>query len=167
MAELQNSQLIHALHELRRTGMVRWWGVSPRTVDDGAVALEMPGIDCLELELNLCNGDTAGKVISAATERGVAVIARQPFGSGTLVRQANAAAGPWIPRSRRGCRFTDRPSVLSPIPLSVHGVSTVIAGMARAEHVARNAALMSQIHFPPDTIDSVRQQLCVGGRGDH
>jgi aryl-alcohol dehydrogenase-like predicted oxidoreductase len=167
-AELQSSQLIRTLHELRRTGMVRWWGVSPRTIDDGAVALEMPGIDCLELELNLCNGEAAAKVVSRAAERGVAVIARQPFGSGTLVRQADAAAGPWIPAGQDAA--ADSPTVLQAClqyPLSVHGVSTVIAGMARAEHVARNTALLDSDPLPSDKIDSVRQQLCVGGRGDH
>ena len=164
--ELRNSELIDTLHELRRSGKIRWWGVSARTTADAAVALEMPGIDCLEIEINVCNIDTTSGLIASAAEMGVAVIARQPFGSGALLRQIQEVAGGSDPRTMAASR--DKGSILQvclQYPLSLKGVSTVIAGMARPEHVVQNSQLVSSPPLPSGATESIRRQLCAGGQG--
>jgi aryl-alcohol dehydrogenase-like predicted oxidoreductase len=162
--ELQSSELIHTLHELRRSGKIRWWGVSARTTDDAGVALEMPGIDCLEIELNICDSGAASTLISAAAERGVAIIARQPFASGALVRKIEAVANRPTPSAS-----LDRETILHAClqyPLSLSGVSTVIAGMARPEHVVRNSGLLQSEPLSSETVDAIRDQLCGGPGAD-
>jgi aryl-alcohol dehydrogenase-like predicted oxidoreductase len=165
-AELQNPELIDTLNELRQSGAIRTWGVSARATEDAAVALEMPGIGCLEIELNICNGDETAGLISTAAENGVAIIARQPFGSGSLLKHATRDG------DEPSLQTSSPPADIQPIlqaclqyPLSLQGVGAVVAGMARPEHVLQNEALMRADPASSATIDSIRELLC-GGRRD-
>jgi aryl-alcohol dehydrogenase-like predicted oxidoreductase len=161
--ELQNPELIDTLNELRQSGEIRTWGVSARTTEDAAVALEMPGIDCLEIELNICNGDEIAGLISTAAKDGVAVIARQPFGSGSLLQQATREE-PSLPTSSPPADIQSILQACLQYPLSVQGVGSVIAGMGRPEHVVQNESLIRGDQLSSATMDSIRGVLCGGRR---
>jgi aryl-alcohol dehydrogenase-like predicted oxidoreductase len=155
---LEDARLLDALHQLRRSGQIKAWGVSARTMADGEVALQMPGIDCVEVRLDLCDPAGAGRLVAAAEKRGVGVIARQPMGSGEVFSEATNAgasiARPPMDSLVRACvRY----------PLSMRGVAAVVVGMSRATHVRMNASSVAGPVPANGEIDEVRRWFC-GGR---
>lgn len=130
---LLDEEVVDAMERLRQEGTIRFWGISARNDDEALIALGMSGIDCLEIELNVCHPGTSADVIPQAVSRRIAVIARQPFGSGRLVTQP-----PPLGMTREtvvaGClQFAT----------GVPGVATVVTGMSRPKHVARNVAAVN------------------------
>jgi aryl-alcohol dehydrogenase-like predicted oxidoreductase len=130
---LLDEEVVDAMARLRQDGTIRFWGISARNDDEALIALDMPGIDCLEVELNVCHRQPSTNLIPEAASRGVAVIARQPFASGRLV-SGPLPAGLTMETVVAGClQFA----------AGVPGVATVIAGMSRPNHVDRNVAAMN------------------------
>jgi aryl-alcohol dehydrogenase-like predicted oxidoreductase len=130
---LLDEGVVDAMARLRQDGTIRFWGISARNDDEALIALDMPGIDCLEVELNVCHRQPSTNLIPEAASRGVAVIARQPFASGRLV-SGPLPAGLTIETVVAGClQFA----------AGVPGVATVIAGMSQPKHVDRNVAAMN------------------------
>jgi aryl-alcohol dehydrogenase-like predicted oxidoreductase len=154
---LEDKRLLQTLHRLRRSGKVRSWGVSAGTVADAEMALEMAGIDCLEIRMDVCDGRGIEPIVDSAADKGVAVIARQPFGSGVLAERAGDGSRP--------AHAPSPETILSAClryPLSQRGVSAVVAGMGRPGHVQDNLRF---IDAPPSAdveIEDVRRWLCGG-----
>jgi aryl-alcohol dehydrogenase-like predicted oxidoreductase len=151
-----DTRLLETLHRLRRSGLVRSWGVSAGTTTDAEMALEMPGIQCLEVRMDLCDRRGNERLIRSATNQGIAVIARQPFRSGALAERMSedaerSASAPPAEAILRAClRY----------PLSEPGVSAVIAGMGRPGHVRRNTEYVNAQPVDDSEIDEVRRWLC-------
>jgi aryl-alcohol dehydrogenase-like predicted oxidoreductase len=130
---LLDEEVVDAMARLRQDGTIRFWGISARNDHEALIALDMPGIDCLEVELNVCHRQPSANLIPEAASRGVAVIARQPFASGRLV-SGPPPAGLTMETVVAGClQFA----------AGVPGVATVIAGMSQPKHVDRNVAAMN------------------------
>jgi aryl-alcohol dehydrogenase-like predicted oxidoreductase len=131
---LLDDDVADAMARLRQNGTIRFWGISARNIEESLIAIGMPEIDCLEVELNVCHQWASTKVISEATSRGIGVIARQPFASGRLV-WAGQRSDLAMETTLAGClQFA----------AGVPGVATVIAGMSKPRHVALNAAAMNE-----------------------
>jgi aryl-alcohol dehydrogenase-like predicted oxidoreductase len=130
---LLDEEVVDAMARLRQDGTIRFWGISARNDDEALIALDMPGIDCVEVELNVCHRQPSTNLIPEAAYRGVAVIARQPFASGRLV-SGPLPAGLTMETVVAGClQFA----------AGEPGVATVIAGMSQPKHVDRNVAAMN------------------------
>jgi aryl-alcohol dehydrogenase-like predicted oxidoreductase len=129
---LLDNEVADAMASLRQEGTIRFWGVSARNDDEALIALDMPGIDCLEIEFNVCHRRPSTDVIPKAASGGVGVIARQPFASGRLV------SGP-LPF---GTTMETAVAACLQFAIGVPGLSTVIPGMSRPKHVARNVVAM-------------------------
>jgi aryl-alcohol dehydrogenase-like predicted oxidoreductase len=130
---LLDEEVVDAMERLRQEGTIRFWGISARNDDEALIALGMSGIDCLEIELNVCHPGPSADAIPQAVSQGIAVIARQPFGSGRLVTQPPPLG---ITRETvvAGClQFAT----------GVPGVATVVTGMSRPKHVAQNVAAVN------------------------
>jgi aryl-alcohol dehydrogenase-like predicted oxidoreductase len=145
---LAEAGFVDALERLRARGVVRAWGVSLRGGDDGPgdaqLALALPGLEWLEVELNLCAGWAIDAVLPAARETGISVIARQPFGSGTLFHASEPSAV----------------AACLQFPIGVDGVAVTIAGMSRPEHVSENVEAAFGPPVGADEVARLRDVLC-------
>jgi aryl-alcohol dehydrogenase-like predicted oxidoreductase len=149
-AIVKDGRFMEAFLRLKEAGKVRACGVSVRGgtegVGDALAAIESTGLDCLELELNVCATDAITTALPAASERGLAVIARQPFASGALLRGASDQS----PEVVAAClQFA----------LTAPGVSVVVAGMTRPDHVGANVDAAAA-RFPERIVDELRAALC-------
>jgi aryl-alcohol dehydrogenase-like predicted oxidoreductase len=147
---LEDASFMDAFWRLKEAGKVRACGVSVRGGPDGIgdtlAALEISGLDCVELELNICAKDAVATALPAASERGLAVIARQPFASGALLRDGSGRS----------------PGVVAAclqFALSAPGVSVVIPGMTRPEHVSANIE-GAAAPLPEGALDELRIAPC-------
>ena len=130
---LLDEEIIDTMARLRQEGTIRFWGISARNDDEALIALGMRGVDCLEIEVNVCHPRPSADVIPKAASQGIAVIARQPFASGRLLTQP-PPLGMTLETVVAGClQFA----------AGVPGVATVVAGMSQPKHVARNVAAVN------------------------
>jgi aryl-alcohol dehydrogenase-like predicted oxidoreductase len=140
------------LERLRERGAIRAWGVSVRgngdAAEDALAALRLPGLQCLELELNLCAAWASSSVLPFARERGVGVIARQPFGSGSLLRHPGTA------------RYRTTVAACLQFPIRAAGVAVAIAGMTRPQHVSANVEAALGTVVADNEVARIRDLLC-------
>jgi aryl-alcohol dehydrogenase-like predicted oxidoreductase len=74
-----------ALDKLKRSGKVRYYGISVDSLEAGMAALEFP-ISSLQFVLNLLQPNAASELVPRAREQGVACIARECLANGLLVK---------------------------------------------------------------------------------
>jgi aryl-alcohol dehydrogenase-like predicted oxidoreductase len=129
---LLDNEIAAAMARLQQEGTIRFWGVSARNDDEALIALDMPGIDCLEIEFNACHRRPSTDVIPKAASGGVGIIARQPFASGRLVSE------PLPP----GMTVETAVAACLQFAIGVPALATVIPGMSRPKHVSRNIVAM-------------------------
>ena len=79
-----------AMEELKAKGKIRFYGLCLGNEAQALKAIAETGISSLMLTYNILNQDMASNVMSAAAEKGIAVVARQPLSSGLLSGQLNA-----------------------------------------------------------------------------
>lgn len=71
-------------------GVTRTWGVSVETVAQGLAAIEQDGCASVQVIVNALRLKPTEELLPAASERGVAVIARVPLASGMLTGKITA-----------------------------------------------------------------------------
>jgi aryl-alcohol dehydrogenase-like predicted oxidoreductase len=147
---IDDAAFVETLEGLKSEGRIRAWGISVRGdgegADDALRALELPGIGCVEIEVNVCNAASIDRVLRTAVERGAGVIARQPFASGALLERAAE-------------RQSETAAACLQFVLGLDGVSVVIPGMTRPEHVRANAGAAAN-RLPVETVEEIRRALC-------
>ena len=79
-----------ALDELVADGTIARYGVSVETVDEALAAIARPGIASVQIILNAFRLKPLERVLPAAIEAGVAIIARVPLASGLLTGKYTA-----------------------------------------------------------------------------
>lgn len=160
------------MDELKAEGLMRHWGASVETIEEGLICLDQPGCATLQIIFNLLRQDAAEKLLPLAAERDVGIIVRLPLASGLL-------SGKFDKNSRfdetdhrhynrdgqafsvgetfsgipfeRGVELVQELKGLSPegVPMSQFAlrwildhpqVSTIIAGVSKAEQIADNVA---------------------------
>lgn len=163
---LVRADFVEAFDELKAAGRIRFWGVSVRSSDDALLAMKLPGIAAIEIELNICEHDALRDVLPQARSRGVGVIARQPFASGGVLRAWRERGGNRPETSADSLTRADALTQKDVLDASLHfvlraeGVATVIAGMTKPEHVAANVASALSERVGPDEIATVQTVLC-------
>jgi aryl-alcohol dehydrogenase-like predicted oxidoreductase len=83
---LRSGEVFSTLDQLKSGGKIRYYGVSCHTVEDALITLQHPGVSSLQVAINLLERQAITRLLPLSKERGVAVIARQPFASGFLVQ---------------------------------------------------------------------------------
>ena len=78
------------MEELKSEGKIRFYGLCLGNEAQALKAVAETGISSLMLTYNILNQDMAKPVMETATEKGIAVVARQPLSSGLLSGQLNA-----------------------------------------------------------------------------
>lgn len=158
-------ELCDAMERLTRDGKVRHFGISvnDHAPDSALRALDDPHVASVQVIYNIFDPSAADRLLTRAAERRVGVIARCPFDEGALTgaitAQSRWPAGEFRARYFAGERAAEveaRVARLRPLlgdeartlaelalrfALAHPAVSSVLAGMRRAEHVAANLAV--------------------------
>jgi aryl-alcohol dehydrogenase-like predicted oxidoreductase len=154
-------EIVQRLDHLRRSGMIRMWGVSAADDSAAQTALELDGIGCLELDVSLCTNDAQDAIVSMAFKRGIGVIARRPFTSGVFLPARGLPGGETpLPGKPREDGASTLVAACLQYPLRNPGVTTVLAGMSRPQHVVANVAALAQMHLSNGELERVRSSLC-------
>lgn len=147
-------EIIESLQRLRRSGKVRYFGVSPQTIDElrDWLRLECPGLAALQVEVNALNYFRVHSELMMAHDRKIAIVAREVYAQGRLISR-NGAGGGTLGFVGEG--YDRRFEFLSTPGSSVEqgalklvmqhpAVSTVLVGMSSHEHLIQNLASVSQ-----------------------
>lgn len=81
---LRDGQIFAWMDELQAEGLVRFWGASVETIEEGMICLEQPGCATLQIIFNLLRQDAAAELLPRAKAQDVGVIVRLPLASGLL-----------------------------------------------------------------------------------
>ncbi len=73
-----------ALEELKREGLIRWYGVSVHPPEEGLAAITATMPDTVQIAYNLARREAAAEFFPAARAAGVGVLAREPLANGFL-----------------------------------------------------------------------------------
>lgn len=121
-------------------GRVRYIGITHYTASaygEVEAVLRAEKLDFLQINYSADARDAEQRLLPLAAERGVAVIVNLPFGGGGLLRRLRGKPLPgWA--AEIGC--TSWAQLLLKFVLGHAGVTCVIPGTSRAEHMADNAA---------------------------
>lgn len=81
---LRDGAIFGWMDELKAEGLVRHWGASVETIEEGMICLDQPGCATLQIIFNLFRQDAAEKLLPKAAEKDVGIIVRLPLASGLL-----------------------------------------------------------------------------------
>ena len=81
---LRDGEIFRWMDQLQADGLVRFWGASVETIEEGMICLEQPGCATLQIIFNLFRQDAARELLPKAAERDVGIIVRLPLASGLL-----------------------------------------------------------------------------------
>lgn len=83
-AVLREGKVFGWMDQLKAEGLVRHWGASVETIEEGMICLEQEGCASLQIIFNLFRQDAARELLPKAAEKNVGVIVRLPLASGLL-----------------------------------------------------------------------------------
>jgi aryl-alcohol dehydrogenase-like predicted oxidoreductase len=81
---LEEGKLFDHMEDFKSEGVIRHWGVSVETVDQGLLCLKHPGVASLQIIFNLFRQDAADELLPKARAADVGIIVRLPLASGLL-----------------------------------------------------------------------------------
>jgi len=83
-AVLQDGAIFTWMDEFKAEGLVKHWGASVETIEEGLLCLDQPGCATLQIIFNLFRQDAAKTLLPKAAEKDVGIIVRLPLASGLL-----------------------------------------------------------------------------------
>ncbi|RIN30045.1 aldo/keto reductase [Staphylococcus succinus] len=81
---LKDGSVFKVLDQLKEEGLIRHYGVSVESVEEGLICLEYPNVASLQIIFNMFRQKPLEKLIPKAYQQGVGIIARVPLASGLL-----------------------------------------------------------------------------------
>ncbi len=81
---LQEGTVFENMRTLQKEGVIRHWGVSVETVEEGLFCLKQPGCASLQVIFNIVRQKLCTELLPQAQAQGVAILARVPLASGLL-----------------------------------------------------------------------------------
>ena len=81
---LRDGAIFQWMDELQAEGLVRHYGASVETVEEGLICLQHPGVSTLQIIFNIFRQDAAKELLPKAAEQDVGIIVRLPLASGLL-----------------------------------------------------------------------------------
>jgi aryl-alcohol dehydrogenase-like predicted oxidoreductase len=81
---LEDGEIFSWLEELQDDGLIRHFGASVETVEEGLICLNQPRLASLQIIFNIFRQDAAEKLLPLAKEANVGIIVRLPLASGLL-----------------------------------------------------------------------------------
>lgn len=90
IAVLRDGEIFTWLDDMRTAGMIRHWGASVQTVEEGMLALRSEHCAALQTIFNLFRQDAIDTLFPAAQKANVGIIVRLPLASGLLSGKMSA-----------------------------------------------------------------------------
>lgn len=84
IAVLRDGEIFNWLRKLQNEGLIRHFGASVETVEEGLLCLEQEGILSLQVIFNVFRQKLLTKLLPQAKKKGVGIIVRLPLASGLL-----------------------------------------------------------------------------------
>ncbi len=84
LEELQKGDIFIWLRKLQKEGLIRHFGASVETIEEGLVCLKQEGILSLQVIFNVFRQKLVTELLPQAKEKGVGIIVRLPLASGLL-----------------------------------------------------------------------------------
>lgn len=81
---LRDGAIFGWMDEFKAEGLVKNWGASVETIEEGMICLEQAGCATLQIIFNLFRQDAAAELLPKAAEKDVGIIVRLPLASGLL-----------------------------------------------------------------------------------
>ena len=81
---LRQGHVFDWLRELQQEGLIRRWGASVESVEEGLICLAQNGLASLQVIFNIFRQKPAEELLPRAASRGVGIIVRLPLASGLL-----------------------------------------------------------------------------------
>ena len=165
---LESGDIIETLENLKSQGKIRYYGVGCRTVEDALICLKHPGFSSLQVEINLLHQEAITRLLPLAKKSNVAIIARQPFASGLIVKPLIDTKSTQYsftePEMQNKLNTIEKYQLLSnkgsrtitqvalQFVLKFDSVSVVVAGMSNRKQLEEN---ISALTAPPFTEDEL------------
>jgi aryl-alcohol dehydrogenase-like predicted oxidoreductase len=83
-AVLEDGAIFNWLEDLQQDGLIRHFGASVETVDEGLLCLKSPRLASLQIIFNIFRQDAAERLLPEAQKADVGIIVRLPLASGLL-----------------------------------------------------------------------------------
>jgi len=87
---LQEGDIFNWLRDLQQEGLIKHFGASVETVDEGLICMEQNGLLSLQVIFNVFRQKLVTDLFPKAKEKGVGIIVRLPLASGLLSGKYNA-----------------------------------------------------------------------------
>ncbi|SVC82178.1 uncharacterized protein METZ01_LOCUS335032, partial [marine metagenome] len=91
-AVIENGDVFEVMREQQTAGLIKNWGVSVESVEEGLLCLEQDGLASLQVIFNLFRRKPAEVLFEKAKAKNVAIIVRLPLASGLLSGKLSAAS---------------------------------------------------------------------------
>jgi aryl-alcohol dehydrogenase-like predicted oxidoreductase len=177
---IRREDLFAPLEGLKKEGLIRHYGVSIHVPSEGLEAIRLDRVETIQLIYNLIDQRPAKELLPLAQERGVGIIAREPFACGLLTGKYDKTVqfqGPdhrrrWRPDKieldlskleilkkcfpaggQNQCRL---PVLALEFVLGHPAVSTVIPGAKTAAQAAENARAADRACLDAGAIEKIR-----------
>ncbi len=86
---LKKGELIEILELLKQQGKIRYYGISCAENEDALICFNYRDVSSVQLTLNLLDNKCAAEILSAAKEKRIGIIARNPRAQGHLTTEFN------------------------------------------------------------------------------
>jgi aryl-alcohol dehydrogenase-like predicted oxidoreductase len=86
---LRDGKIFDWLRELQKEGLIRHFGASVETVEEGLICLQQEGLLSLQVIFNIFRQKLVSELLPQAQEKGVGIIVRLPLASGLLTGKFN------------------------------------------------------------------------------
>jgi aryl-alcohol dehydrogenase-like predicted oxidoreductase len=155
--ELQSGEVFLTLDSLQQQGKIRYYGVSCDTIEDALLCLQYPNVSSIQVEINLLEQRALQQLLPNAQTKGKAIIARQPFASGKLLKlDDDGTADDHLKVSQYLQLSTNAARPITQFALQfllqLEEISVVIPGASRPTHLQDNLAALSA---PPLTAEEL------------
>jgi diketogulonate reductase-like aldo/keto reductase len=149
------------LRELKRTGEIRYIGITTshgRRHREVEQVMEEDDIDFVQLTYNLTHREVENRLLPAARERGLAVIANRPYDGGHLIRrlQRQHEIPAWTRQELRCATWAD---VLLKFIVSHPAITCAIPATTRLEHLRENMQAGQGLLPDPDQRNRMIREL--------
>lgn len=81
---LKEGTVFENMRTLQKEGLIKHWGVSVETVEEGLYCIAQPGCGSLQVIFNIVRQKLCTELLPQAQAKGVAILARVPLASGLL-----------------------------------------------------------------------------------
>lgn len=150
---INDERVFEFLESMKKTGKIRYYGVSCRSVNEALVALKYAGsgLSAVQVAVNVLEQEAIDHLLPACAKDRVAVVAREPFAHGRLFEQPNLLVS-----ISEKTGLTPAQVALKFV-LQIPEVSVVLPSMISLKHLAENVAALDRPPLESGDIEKMRK----------